>query len=464
MPFIYYDLAIFAAFCIFVVLFLYFRRSRVKREGIVFLYRTKKGLKVMDKLNKKFPKLWEMLGPIIIAFGFVFMILIFLLLIQSIFLTYAMPTKTPPIIPLVPYLPQALKLPLPPFYFVYWIVIIAIVAITHEFAHGIFARKHKIKVKSTGFGFLGPFLLAFVEPDEKQMAKKKKKAQLQILGAGSFSNFVFAIIFVLLMQVFFFAVYQPAGVNYSLEYSAVNLTHIDAIGNYTSEEFFNLSDTELESINTTLAIKTEKAYYWLDPPLIQSIPFFKKALLKQGYLTAYADSPAYNANLSGGLMAIDGQEVKNPEQIVQILSEYEPGQTVEIKTSRGIYNIELDQNKDYPEKAHLGVMFLQLQNNPRAILARTATPFFSPNTFTEPRFNEEIIKFFSDLFLWLILISFFVAIFNMLPVGFLDGGKFMYLSALMLTKSKKKAETIFKISSYAVGLIFLALIMAWLLA
>ena len=35
---------------------------------------------------------------------------------------------------------------------------------------------NKVEIKTTGFGFLGPFLAAFVEPDEKQMQKKTSSA------------------------------------------------------------------------------------------------------------------------------------------------------------------------------------------------------------------------------------------------------------------------------------------------
>ena len=78
--------------------------------------------------------------------------------------------KIPPLIPLVPYIDKILPTGLvPPFYFTYWIIAIAIVAVFHEFAHGIFAKIRGIRLKSTGFGFLGPLLAAFVEIDEKQI-------------------------------------------------------------------------------------------------------------------------------------------------------------------------------------------------------------------------------------------------------------------------------------------------------
>ncbi len=124
--------------------------------------------------------------------------------------------KIPPIMPLIPYLPQAFKLDfLPPFYFTYWIVILAIIAISHEFAHGIFAAYNKIKIKTTGFGFfpffLPIFLAAFVELDEKKMAKHKKLEQMAILSAGTFANVICAGIFLLVLWGFFSLAFIPGG-------------------------------------------------------------------------------------------------------------------------------------------------------------------------------------------------------------------------------------------------------------
>ena len=57
--------------------------------------------------------------------------------------------KVPPIMPLIPYLPRVFNLDfLPPFYFIYWIIIIAIIAIPHEFAHGIYSAYNKVKIKT----------------------------------------------------------------------------------------------------------------------------------------------------------------------------------------------------------------------------------------------------------------------------------------------------------------------------
>ena len=50
--------------------------------------------------------------------------------------------KIAPLMPLIPYVDTIFKVSfLPPFYFTYWIVVLAIVAIVHEFSHGIFAKE-----------------------------------------------------------------------------------------------------------------------------------------------------------------------------------------------------------------------------------------------------------------------------------------------------------------------------------
>src|SRR3989344_7171493 len=183
MNFIIYDLTFLALFVAFVSFFLYTRRKNLKRDGLLFLYKTSWGIRLIEKTGEKYKKTLGVLSYFSIATGYILMAVMFYMLVKIVYIYVTLPSvvraiKIPPITPLIPYLPQVFKLDfLPPFYFTYWIVIIAIVAISHEFAHGIFAAYDKIKIKSTGFGFfpffLPVFLAAFVELDEKKMAKKR---------------------------------------------------------------------------------------------------------------------------------------------------------------------------------------------------------------------------------------------------------------------------------------------------
>jgi len=461
MKFLYYDLIFLVAFCLFVFIFLKSKRKNIQREGIVFLYRTKVGLKFITNTAKKLKKILNPAGYASIILGFIMMILMFYLLIKSVFLTAAMPISAPPILPLVPYVPQAFNLPLPPFYFTYWIVIIIIIAVVHEFAHGIFAKHNNIKVKSTGFGFLGPFLAAFVEPDEKQLVKKKPKSQLEIFSAGSFSNLIFAVIFLLILQLFFVLAYQPAGIGFNTAYTSINVSEIKSIGNYSAAAFLNLSNKQLAQINTTLAVMTDNQTYYLAPDLIKDIPISKRIIEKYNAIAVYQDTPAFRADLRGGIEKIGDYKIKKVEDVARALANYTPGETITIKTSEGEYQLTFGKNPQNESRPYLGLSFVQKKGGFSGFISTVTSPFFSPETYVKSRGNEPTTTFFRDLLVWLTLISFLVALFNMLPVGFLDGGRMFYVLMLMITKSKKKSKNGLAIASYIVLIIILAMLFVW---
>ena len=199
------DLSLLVIFVIFISIFLYVKRKNLKKEGLLFLYKTTWGMRLIDKIGKKYKKTLGFLSYVSITVGYILMGAMLYLFGKIIYIYVAYPSivraiKVPPITPLIPYLPQAFKLDfLPPFYFTYWIVILAVIAITHEFMHGIFMRRYNIKIKSTGFGFfpffLPIFLAAFVEQDEKSMDKSSPFNQMAVLSAGTFANVLTAILF-----------------------------------------------------------------------------------------------------------------------------------------------------------------------------------------------------------------------------------------------------------------------------
>ncbi len=96
-------------------------------------------------------------------------------------------------------------IPIVPGVTVPWEVVFAliIVAVVHELAHGVLCVVEKLEVKSSGvllFGFLP--VGAFVEPDEKKMAKMDLHKQRRILGAGSTSNALFFVLFLAISLAF----------------------------------------------------------------------------------------------------------------------------------------------------------------------------------------------------------------------------------------------------------------------
>jgi Zn-dependent protease len=201
------------------------KRKRIEVQQVIgpllyfVLMRTKLGLNFMDKLGRKFPTFWKWTGYLGMGVGFLGMGAIMFELTRltvNLFITQA---AQPGVALVLPFdVPGAITVP-----FEYFIICVFIVAVIHEASHGIMARALKIKLKSSGFAFLGIIVpvipAAFVEPDEKVMSKRPRREQLAVFAAGPFSNIVTGIFFLMIL-IFIIApygaqVYQPAGITIS---------------------------------------------------------------------------------------------------------------------------------------------------------------------------------------------------------------------------------------------------------
>lgn len=470
MNFIVYDLIFLGIFLILISAFLYFNRKNLKKDGWLFLYRTTWGMKKIDRIGKKYQKTIKFLSYVSIVCGYLLMTFMLYLLGKIIYLYAAYPSvvraiKVPPITPLIPYLPQMFKLDfMPPFYFTYWIIILALIAITHEFAHGIFMKRYGVKIKSTGFGFfpffLPIFLAAFVEQDEKSLRKSSKFNQMAILSAGTFANVLTAIFFFIIMWLFFISSFVPAGVQFNTySYSAVAISGIISINNYSLEipttysQLVNLSHEEGYN-----KIKTNEESYLIT----------KAGLEGQGgkldYLILYEDSPAINAGLEGAIISFNNVKINGWDELGEQISNYYPGDNVTIQTVVNDevknYKITLGGNKNNPGKAILGIGYAeQKRKGLIGKIVETLSSFKKQYIHYEPKF--EAAEFFYDLLWWIVLISISVALVNMLPMGIFDGGRFFYLTILSLTKSEKKAEKWFKISTNFLLLVVVVLMVLW---
>ncbi|MFA6023242.1 MAG: site-2 protease family protein [Candidatus Pacearchaeota archaeon] len=448
-----YDLVFLVLFTLFIVWFLYTHRKNLKREGILYLYRTKFGMRAIEWTSKKFKNQLRWLQYVSIATGYILMGSMLFLFFQLVYIYIRYPEtvraiKIPPIMPLIPYLPSIFKLDfLPPFYFAYWIIILAVVAIGHEFAHGIFARLHNIKIKSTGFGFLGPFLAAFVEPDDKQMQKKPIKQQLAVLSAGTFANIVMSIFFIIIFILFFYAMFMPAGALFnSYSFTEINLTKIDSIN---GNKIINPQPQDiLKNLNLNSTNNLTKVKIGNDSYLINNVIFTTNFKDMPQKVIVYNDFPAVNAGVIGAIIGINNDKITNWEDFKEVISKYSPGDNVTIKTKASNnkiheYNITLSKNSE--GKPAIGVGILEPSTSGvKGFLYKVISKFKDPFTYYEPRFDGDLVEFFSDMIWWMILINISVALVNMLPLGIFDGGRVFYLTILFFTKSEDKAQKAFK--------------------
>jgi len=469
MSLIVYDVVLLALFLLFVSVFLYRNKKNLKKEGLLFLYRTSWGIKLINSVGKKYKKLLNFLSYISIGIGYLLMIGILYFVGKIIYLYVAYPQivraiKVPPIMPLIPYLPQVFKLDfLPPFYFTYWIIILAIIAITHEFAHGIFAALNKIRIKRTGFGFfpffLPIFLAAFVELDEKVMKKKKKFSQMAVLSAGTFANLLTAILFFIIMWFFFSLAFAPTGVVFDdYAYSVVGIAGITSINNISIENATYEKMIEMMNETGLNKIQTKNQSY------VATKEFLEKQENVYNYTFLYNDAPAINAELEGVITEINGEKITSLETFQEELLKNSPGEKINLKTKINEeiieYELVLGEHPEDENLPYLGVGFVnQGRSGVIGKLVNLMSSFKVSNVYYEAKF--EAGWFIYNLLWWLVLISLSVALINMLPVGIFDGGRFFYLTILGITRSKKSAEKTFKFVTRLFLFLLLLIMVFW---
>jgi len=469
MDFMAYDLVFLAIFLVFTSLFLFRKRKNLKKEGLLFLYKTSVGVKIINKIGKKYNKLLNVLSYISIILGFFLMATIIYLFGKIVWIYVFNPLivqqiKIPPIMPLIPYIDKIVpNIKLPPFYFTYWIVILAIVAISHEFSHGIFAINKKVKIKSTGFGFFPffcpIFLAAFVELDEKKMEKKKISSQMAILSAGTFVNLLIAILSLGIMVLFFSLAFTPSGVIFdTYTYSAIGLSAITSVNNLSVS---NVSYNQLLSWTNVSGFSRIKAN---NTDFLVTENFLQKQGESKVYILAYDDAPAINANLSSVIIKVNGVDVNSRESLGKEIAKYSPEDKITVTTFIEDYNkdyeVVLGKNPSDSTKPYLGIGFLDRKSS--GVLGTVTnwfTSFKDATIYYKPNFAAA--EFIYNLLWWLVMISFSVALMNMLPVGIFDGGRFFFLAVLALTKSEKKAKAAYKFLTYLFLFLVFVIMIFW---
>ena len=392
------DSQIIAAIIFFLLmgLFLFIQRKKIQVQKILFpvlyfvLYRTKVGLRLMNSMAKKHPKFIRGLSYAGIILGFFGMIFISAALVKNIYQLFFTPAAAPGVGLVLPFkVKGAFFVP-----FFYWIISIFVIAVVHEFSHGVVARAYDIKVKSSGLAFLGIILpvvpAAFVEPDETKIVKRPTKEQLSVFAAGPFSNVILGILFLAIL-IFLGA---PL-VNAVLDFDGVQI-----------------NDFIRDHNNMTL--------------------------------------PAEAAGITQGeiVKEIDGIEINYLYNFSMLLQNRTPGDDVFIVTDRGSYNITLTNNPEDINRSYLGVYVQQNSELDEAFVDKYG--LVTANTILW--FTGSPGRY--GLIFWLYLLNIGIGLFNLVPLGPLDGGRMLNL-ALKKYFNKEKAQKIFTF----VSTLFLAMIL-----
>ncbi len=463
--FIAVDLSLLILLLISLISFLIKNKKNLSREGTLYLYKTSWGIDLINKIGKKYKNILGFLSYISVIVGYLLMIAIVYLLGSQTFQYLTNPAivqaiKAPPIAPLIPYFPQLFGLDglFPPFYAIYFIISILIVATMHEFSHGVFARKWGVKIKSTGFAFFKFFPVffgAFVEQDDKQLVRKSKFKQMSILSAGVFANVLTAIFFLIVLAIFFSLVFVPSGIVFNdYSYSIVPVAGITAVNNVS------LSNPAADEIillmknNSINEINAGEARY-----------LGVKAFSNNKSLVAlYDDAPALKNNLSSIILEINGKKISSLEVFREELSKYSPGKRITVKTKgENIKETEIVLGKNPANESlpFLGVV-VPTSSKSNGILRNISALLFFKNSSTYYESNIGVAgEFIYYLLWWIFLINILVGLFNMLPLGILDGGRFFYLTILGIAKNEKIAKKIHFLVTSLIFMMFLLMMIRW---
>lgn len=195
-------------------------RKHIEFKYGIIIRKTKKGKRLIAKLGKKHESFLKNFGVLIIMVCFIASFISYYFLLRSAFNIFVAPLRAEPEVKLL--LPQPSGVKFPTFIqgvpFWYWIIAIFIVIVAHEPMHALFATVEKVRLKDMGiFLIFGLPLGAFANPDEQELKKLSPIKKMKVYAAGSFGNFIIALIVLFLLLSFNYAldsIMRPVGVGF----------------------------------------------------------------------------------------------------------------------------------------------------------------------------------------------------------------------------------------------------------
>ncbi len=247
----YFSLAVLLA--LMIIVYIFDRKNFKKEASLFYLRRTERGLAFIEKFSSRHKKFFGMFSDLGILFSFgtlgawylfkcrkskgiLVKTVVSFVLLYFVFGIMLKPLSSEALVPtsffgasgfIVAFLLKAaydmiflaaavpgvqlvlpINIPNAPVFFVpidFWLISIFVILVAHEFSHALVAKAQGINVKSLGYGFLTILPLGFAEPDQEQIQKSKSLVKTRIYGAGSFANFIVALLSIPLFFGVFFA-------------------------------------------------------------------------------------------------------------------------------------------------------------------------------------------------------------------------------------------------------------------
>lgn len=344
------------------------------------MWRTEKGVGLLDRIANRAKRLWSGFGILSGVLGVTLMIgFLGYLLFRVVQLLVKI--LGPTVTPQLPSGAATKIVPLPGINIPFLVGAIGLVAaiFVHEGAHGLVMRNLKIKVKKVGLVLLVLIPGAFVEQDDEDFEKAGPIKRIKVASAGPIANILLAIV------------------------------------------CFGLI---LLLINPNPGVPIRKVV---------------------------DNTPADQAGLRAGsrIVSINGTDFFNYGRFSSFMDNTRPGQEIALDTEEEQYLIVLSEHPYDNDVGYIGVRpgtgpirESRLVHPEYFFFFIPSTTIFGPLIFAEDYYKTDVPWFIIRMLNWIYSLNVLIAIFNLLPLGPLDGGHVMEGVADKITSGRKKSALI----------------------
>jgi len=174
--------------------------------------------------------------------------------------------------------------------------------------------------------------------------------------------------------------------------------------------------------------------FFLAGPFIDNLYTYQGVEVKD----LLVDYDVFNSNLQGAVITqLDNQVITSRDDFSRFLGELKPGDTVQVHTDSFTEAVVLGQHPSLPESAYMGVIIEDAKQ------------------LTNPSFFTNSVVWFYGLYMWVLILNLGVGLFNLIPIGPIDGGRMLQASLLHFTQ-EKHAKVMWKTVSFTLLFVVLS--------